>query len=214
MTHKKLRIEGKLYNKLIFILILIIPALIIQNCSVIKTFQNVSRLKFKLGTISNVQLTGIQLSNKSTVKDFSAGDLIKLTGAFAKGSLPMSFTLNVNALNPNDGTGGTPRTDLSLSSFPWKLYIDNKETISGNISTPVAVPGVGETVDFPLQVNIDLYKLFKEKGYDGLLNLALNISELGGSAVDVRLVTQPTVSGPYGSIKYPNELTIIHKEYR
>jgi hypothetical protein len=176
--------------------------------------QNVSRLKFKLNTINNLQLTGVELSNKRSIKDLNAVEILKISSAVAKGALPLSFTLHINALNPNNGTGGYPRTDLKLNSFPWRLLIDNKEIVTGNITSPISVPGVGETVDFPLQINFDLYKFFKDKGYEGLVNLALKLTELGGSAVDVKLAAQPGISSPIGTITYPGELMIVHNEYR
>lgn len=187
---------------------------LVNSCNIYKTLQNVSRLKFKLNTIDNLQLTGIQVSSKRSIKDFNAIELLKLSSAFAKGSLPLTFTLHINALNPNNGSGGYPRTDLKLSSFPWRLLIDDKEIITGNITSPVVVPGVGEAVDFPLQVNFDLYKFFKDKGYEGLVNLALKLTEFGGSSVDFKLAAQPTISSSFGNITYPNELLIVHQDYR
>lgn len=209
-----LRIRKNIFLRSVMLCIFVFSFFVIQSCNLYKTFQNVSRLKFKLNTIDNLQLTGVQISNKRSIKDFTPVELLKISSAVAKGNLPLTFTLHINAMNPNTGSGGHPRTDLKLSSFPWRLLIDNKETISGNISSPVVVPGVGETVDFPLQINFDLYKFFNDKGYEGLVNLALNLAKFGGSSVDIKLAAQPTISSSFGNIKYPNELLIVHQEYR
>lgn len=214
MSMKRMNIRQSIILKSAVLCFFVFSVFLFNSCNIYKTLQNVTRLKFKLNTIDNLQLSGIPISNRKSIKDFNAVELLKLSSGVAKGNLPLTFTLHVNAFNPNDGKGGYPRTDLKLSSFPWRLLIDDKETISGNISSPVVVPGVGEAVDFPLQINFDLYKFFNDKGYEGLMNLALRLSELGGSSVDVKLAAKPTISSSIGNITYPNELFIVHQEYR
>jgi hypothetical protein len=136
-------------------------------------------------------------------------ELLQISSSFAKGSLPVSFTLNIEAKNPNTGTGGYPRTNASINSFPWRLLIDDKETISGNISSPVSVPGTGETEIFPLRITMDLVPFFKEKGYESLINLALNIGGYGKTSSRIALYAKPSVSTSVGVINYPNELKIV-----
>ena len=67
--------------------------------------------------------------------------------------MPATFTLNVNALNPNDGTGGYPETNATIVAFPWRLMINNKETVTGDIGSPFSVPGTGEAAVIPIQIN-------------------------------------------------------------
>ncbi|MGE5402201.1 MAG: hypothetical protein ACM3S2_17520 [Ignavibacteriales bacterium] len=185
-----------------------------NSCSVLKTFQNISRLKFKLDSVGNFLLNGIQISNKSKLQDFTATDILKITAAITNKQMPVSFVLNVDAINPNDGKGGYPRSDVSLKKFPWKLYIDDKETITGDISSPISVPGVGEAVKFPLKIEMDLFKFFNDKDYQGLINLALKLGGQQGNPVSIKLVAQPTISSSFGDIPYPGELTIVQTEYR
>lgn len=183
------------------------------ECSVYETFMNIARLKFKLGQTNNFLLCGVQISNKSKLSDFKAMDLLNISSSFAQGSLPVSFTLNIEANNPNDGKGGYPKTNASIKSFPWRLLIDNKETISGNISSPVSIPGTGETEIFPLQINMDLVPFFKEKSYESLVNLVLNIGGYGRSSSKITLYAKPSVSTSLGTINYPEELKITSLEF-
>ena len=186
---------------------------LIASCSVYQTIVNLSRLQFKLGKVDNFQLGGIDISDKSKLEDFNFQDLLKLTKAFSSGSLPASFILNVEAKNPNDGTGGYKKTDASIKSFPWRLFINDKETVSGNISQPVFVPGTGEIIQIPLTISVDLIKLFKDKGYEELINLSLTLGGKKGSSSKLTLYTSPTVSTSLGDIKYPGELKIVDKEF-
>jgi hypothetical protein len=198
-------------NKLILLSALLI--IINSGCSVYETMVNLSRLKFKLGAVNNFIIGGVNISNKKSLQDFNPLEIVNLTQAIASGKLPASFTLNVEAKNPNDGTGGYPGTDATLKSFPWRLEINNVETVSGNISSPVSVPGTGEITNIPLTMNIDLIEFFGNKGFDNLLNLALALGGQQGSSSMLTLFATPIVSSPLGDIKYPGELKIVEQSF-
>ena len=183
------------------------------SCSVFQTISNIGRLKFKLGNVGNFSLSGIAVSNKSKLSDFNALDLLKLSSSFAQGNFPVSFILNVEALNPNDGTGGYPSTNATLKSFAWRLLLDNRETISGNIAQPVTVPGTGQAAIIPLQINMDLLSFFKDRGYESLINLALNLGGNSGSASQITLYAKPVISTMLGDLSYPSELKIVDFEF-
>jgi hypothetical protein len=195
------------------ILLSIALLLTTSSCSMYETMVNLSRLKFKLGDVVNFTVGGINITNKRSVSDFSSVEVLKLTSALTSGKLPASFILNVEAKNPNDGSGGYPKTDATLKEFPWRLEIDEVETISGNIGAPVSVPGTGEITNIPLTMNIDLIEFFGNKGYDNLLNLALALGGQQGSSSKLSLYATPTVSSPLGDIKYPGELKIVEQSF-
>jgi len=199
-------------KKIFFSLIIIILFSGI-NCSIYETIVNLSRLQFKLGNVNNFNVNGINISNKSKLSDFSPLEIINLSTVVASGKLPVSFTLNVEAKNPNDGTGGYAKTDATLKSFPWRLQLDNKETISGNIASPVSVPGTGEISTIPIQINIDLLKFIENQGYESLLNLVLALGGQEGSAARLTLFADPTVSTILGDINYPGELKIVDHSF-
>ena len=196
-------------------LILLSVALIFitTNCSVYQTVVNLSRLQFKLGDVNNFTVNGINISNKKSLQDFNALEIISLTQVIASGKLPASFTLNVEAKNPNDGSGGYPKTNATIKEFPWRLEIDEVETIAGNIGTPIAVPGTGEIQNIPVTMNIDLMEFFGNKGLENLANLALTLGGQQGSSSKLALFATPTVTSPIGDIKYPGELKIVEQSF-
>ena len=196
----------KKFFVLTFILAFVLSGI---QCSVYQTITNISRLKFKVGEVNGFQVSGISFSGKSKLGDFSAIDLLKLSSAFAGGTLPASFVLNVEAKNPNDGTGGYSKTDATLQNFKWRLFLDDKETVSGELDQPVTVPGTGEVTTIPLRVEVDLMKFFKDKGYESLLNLALALGGSQGSSSKVSLYATPTVSTLIGNITYPGEIKVV-----
>lgn len=196
-------------------LTIIFATLFLGSCKTLNQFadslNNLQRLEFKLDEVNNFRLAGVNLSNIKSVGDISLMDGIKLTKAFSEKRLPAQFVLNVDAKNPNDGTGGTKQSAATLSALDWKLYIDNKETIAGNINKELVIPGTGSSETIPLVMNIDLYEFFGNKGYEDIINLALAIGGQGGSASRLKLDARPTVKTPLGNINYPNRITIVDK---
>ncbi len=184
-----------------------------SSCSVYETVVNLSRLQFKLGNVNSFTVSGINISSKKSLNDFNPLEILNLTQTIATGKLPASFTLNVEAKNPNDGTGGYPKTNATIKEFPWRLEVDDVETIAGNIGTPVTVPGTGEIQNIPLTMNIDLIEFFGNKGYENLLNLALTVGGQQGSSSKLALFATPTVTSPIGDIKYPGELKIVEQSF-
>jgi hypothetical protein len=188
------------------------------SCTALKDIQkamtNLSRCKFKLESVDRFSLSGISLSDKKAVSDFSLTDGARLVASFARNEFPASFTLNVAAINPNDGTGGTPQTTATLTSFAWTLIIDNTLTINGDITDPISIPGTGQKSIIPLQMNLDLAKFFKDRGYDAVVNLALALGGANSSPSRITLRATPRLKTQFGEITYPGAIDIIDKEYK
>jgi hypothetical protein len=176
-----------------------------------KALTNLSRCKFKLANVADFQIAGIPVAGKS---DFTISDGLTLAGAFARNQLPATFTINVAALNPNDGTGGSPKSTATLTSFAWTLLIDNATTITGDIASPITIPGTGQQSVIPLRMNLDLFTFFRDKGYDHIVNLALALGGAHGTPARLTLRARPTISTDFGPITYPNDIDIIDREFR
>jgi hypothetical protein len=100
-----------------------------------------------------------------------------------------------------------------MKSFAWKLFVDEKETISGNIASPVTVPGTGETKVIPLEIKFDMLNFFKDKGYENLMQLVLNLGGAKGSASQLKLVAEPVLGTPIGDLRYPQPITIVFQQF-
>jgi len=186
---------------------------LLSGCSVFKTLENVSRLKYKIHSAFDYKISGINIGNKKSIKDFNSIEMLKLSSGILKGSLPLTFSLNIEAKNPNDGSGGYPKSDLTLESFPYKLFINDKEIINGDIESPVFVPGKGESTLITLNIEFDIAKSFKEKSLDDILSLLLNLGGIGGSTSNLKLIVRPAIGTPIGKINYPNEITVVDKTF-
>ncbi len=198
--------------------LVLLLALSAISCQQLKNIQqavtNLSRCKFKLDSVNNFELMGIGLANKQKISDFSLIDAAKFTTAFSRNEFPASFTLNVAAVNPNDGTGGTKQASATLTSFAWTLIMDERTTINGDITEPIVIPGTGQQSIIPLRMSLDLAKFFKDRGYESVVNLALALGGANSSPARLTLRAKPRIKTDFGEITYPGEINIIDKEFR
>ena len=186
--------------------------LFVSSCSVYNSIMNISKLQYKLGSVNNFRVGNTLISDKSKLSDFNAIDVVKLTSQVLSGDFPVSFIVNVLAKNPNKTTV-TNSSDITLEAFPWTLYIDGRKTISGNISNPVLVPSVKNSVVIPLEMKLDLLDFFKTEGLQSIMNLALTLGGQKGSTSKIKIVAEPTIGTPLGNMTYPSPLTIVDKSF-
>jgi len=175
---------------------------------------NLQRLKFKLSGVRDFRLMGIDLGGKARITDFNALDAVKLVQSYQSRRLPVDFVVDVLAVNPNDGTGGTRQTTSTLTGLECRLLIDGQPTVVGNIDQPIEIPGTGQESVIPLRLSLDLLEFFAGKQYDDILNLALAIGGKNRTPARIALDAQPTVSTPVGPITYPGRITIVNTEFR
>ena len=190
----------------------------LQGCAALNemaaALANLQRLKFKVGSIRNFRILGLDIGGKSKLSDFSALDALRLVESYRSKKLPVDFVMDVLAVNPNDGTVGTRRTASTLTGLECRLLVDNKPTGTGNIDGPVEVPGMGQESVIPIRISLDLLEFFGDKRYEDLLQLALAVGGREGSPSRLALDAQPTVSTPVGPITYPGRITIVSTEFR
>ena len=196
------------------ILIIISLFASLSACGVYKSLMNLSKLKFKLGSVENFKVGNITIDNKTKMSDFNTMDIVRLTSDVVAGKFPVTFTLNVLAKNPNSKSeADSDISNITLESFPWKLLINDKETISGNISKPVKVPAVEDATIIPLEMKLDLLTFFKDEGLNDLINLALQLGGEKGSPSNVKIIAEPVLGTSLGNLNYPTPLTIIDKSF-
>lgn len=198
---------------------LIITAIIMfaGGCAALKdisqTLSDIKNLQYKLGNVSGIRLAGVDIDNKERIEDFSISEGLKLGNAFRNKNLPMEFILNVDAKNPNDGTGNTRRTSATIANMDWQLYIDGVKTIAGDLATPVTVPESQSSVNIPLRMRLDLFEFFGDRGYEGILKLALKLADMSEEPAMIKLDAKPTVNTSIGPISSPR-VTIVNSEWR
>lgn len=176
------------------------------GCSAVDTLANLKRLQFKLGSVNNFQAAGVSLSNLSSFSQIGLLDIANLTANISQGRLPVGFTLNLLAKNPNTA-GGSANSSSLLSRMEWNLYIDDTPTING-VMTNITVPGVGQESTIPMAISMDLLQYIRGQGIENLVNLALAIGGRNGSAARLSLKAKPTME-IFGIPITSPEITIV-----
>ncbi|MCX6272714.1 MAG: hypothetical protein NTU44_16155 [Bacteroidetes bacterium] len=187
-----------------FILLLTAAFLSFQSCDLLQQAQKVGNLvncNFGLKTVENLSLAGVNVQNIQSAGNLNILDLGKLTAAVAGGSLPLGFTLNVEAKNPNASPAG-------MSKLEWILYIDDIEMTRGMLNQQVNIPGNHGTAMIPIQMNVDLKKVLTNKTGDALLNFGLNLAGAGNKPTRFMLKAKPTISVGGYLLSYPGYITI------
>ncbi|MGC9091790.1 MAG: hypothetical protein ACP5JH_00895 [Bacteroidota bacterium] len=187
----------------------------LSGCSSLKRaverIQAVEHLQFKLNSISDFSLSGVSFSQKTSVSEIRASEMISIGRDFAAHRMPARFVLNVDVRNPNTEQSGF---SLVLRELRWRLVIDTTFGVKGTMSGPVRVPEGGAAVVLPVPIEIDLFEIFRGESLRSLINLALALGGKRGSPARLRLYVQPTVDGPFGPIQYPEEIEVIDREFR
>lgn len=197
------------------LLICVVLAFTSLSCNVVKELAqgltSLTRCSFKLQGISDFKLAGISLTGKTSL---GLADAAKAVAGFSRGELPAEFVLGVGVKNPNDGPAGTTKAAAIMTGFAWNLRLDDTPTISGNITDPITIPAAGQETVIPLNMNLDLMRFFKDRGYEKILNLAMALGGAQGSTSKVTLRAKPTIKTDFGPLTYPGEIDIIDKEFR
>jgi hypothetical protein len=192
-------------------IILSLILILFAGCSVFKTIANISYVKFRLKDIANFKVLGIEISNKTSLKDLNFSEIARLTSAVTGDKLPVSFTVNIEAKNSNKDA--YEATDVQITSFPFTLYYDNKELLSGDVDKPITIPGKNQTVVFPVRISFDILKAFNNLSLD---EIAAIIFELGGKNKNLKAVkikAEPQIMLP-GGFTYKQAVTISSDQFR
>lgn len=202
---KKLVLSKKLF--------LILFHVLISNCNVIKTIDNISRLKFNIKNVENIKILDIKLDRKKSLNDFNSIELSKLSSALSKETFPIEFTINVEATNPSEGNSEIQNNDVTISSFPYRIIINEKEIMTGNIDKEIIVPSKGNSIIIPLSASIDLFSIVKEKKINDVINFFPSLGELNNDKIKIKIIAKPTLKTQFGEITYPKEILILSKEF-
>ena len=187
----------KMKQKILFLIIIAF----IASCSQIKEFTNLLTCDFRLASAENITLGGVNVQKLKSFSDLTMIDGAKLLATVASGSLPLNFTLNVQARNPN-------KEKAALSKLDWIAYIDNTQIATGTTTKRVEIAPNNGTGNFPLQISTDLVKLLSGQSGKNIVNFGLNLVDAGNRPTRITLKAKPTVMVGSYAVQYPGYITI------
>lgn len=172
--------------KHITLILTIAACSIFTSCDTVNNAAGFINCEYSLGGVSNPTVGGVQLNNITNIDQISALSMVKLAASISQGSLPLSATVNVKATNPGVA-------QAQIEKLEWAIDLENKEILNGVVDQRITVPGNGGSTSIPFVLQIDLLKLINEGSQNDLLNLALNLANVGEADSKIGVRVKPTV---------------------
>lgn len=177
---------------------------VLQQIEGMKTF---SKCEFRIHTISDMQLAGIDISGIRSVSDVKPMDMLQLTNGYLNNNLFFDFNLNLQVKNPNDQAA-------SLNRLEWLLFIDGEQLLEGVVNETF-ITGPGQTAILPVQIGFNLADVLKNQSINRVVDYAAGLTDGSGKTTKLMLRLKPSVIVGQQSIIYPgwievrNEFTAI-----
>ena len=175
--------------------------LLAPGCTTISQLAALRQVDFDLGGVQNGLVAGVDLDRVAQTRSLGVTDVARLTAAAATGSVPLRFTLNVDAENPAENA-----TPAQLVKLDWTLFLNDTQTVSGIYNDDRLIQP-GATTVLPIAMELDLVDFFGRNVGD-LSNLIVNLAGGDGGPSDIRLEAQPTIQTSLGPIRYPGTISI------
>lgn len=207
MTKEKISVyrSSKVLAKL-----LMVTALFISSCSVIEQMDQMkqfSQCEFKINTVNQLNIAGVSMDGKSKISDFTFTETVRLINALAKEEIPATFTIRLEAINPNS-------KKAAMNQLDWKLLIDQQQVAKGIIEKQIVIPPNGRKADFPVPVSVNLKELLTGKSGQALMNLVTDITGQGSGSSELTMKLSPTIRIGKQMLKYPGYVYVKHQVER
>lgn len=175
-----------------------------SSCDVmqqVSQMSNLTKCDFRIESVQQLKLAGINVQNVKTVSDLNMFDAAKVASALSSQNFPLDFTLNIEAKNPNTIAAGMTKID-------WILLIDDIEMTQGILDQQVTIPANNGTAIIPMQMHVDLQEALKGKSADAVINFGMNLAGSGNKPTRFTLKMKPTITVGGIPIAYPGYLNI------
>ena len=170
------------------------------SCDVAKQLTGayaLTQCKYDYNSISGLTLAGVNLQNVNSISSLNPLSAANLLAAFtsSSGSLPLNFTLNLDATNSGAQTA-------ILNGANYILEIDGLEMTRGLFNQQIQIASGAKSV-LPIAMAFDLKKVMSGQSLDAMKNLAFNFAGIGNASSKVTVKLKPsfilggnTVSAP------------------
>jgi len=178
--------------------------LLMNACSALSELSAFKKCEFRLYSLAEPLLCGIDVSQKRSLSDFSFMEGQLIAGNLLRSTLPFDVRARVEVRNPGSSVA-------AVSAIHWKLFVDDVRVAMGSVNERVVVAPAGGRVLIPVPVHADLIDLLEGDSPSSLYNLALNLVNSGDKASRISLKIKPSVKVGSQTIKYPGYFTITRK---
>ena len=187
----------------VFIPMILLAAISMNSCNFLKEITTLGKCEFRMTTLENPEIAGVDVSHIRSFTDMNLAEMGIISASILKGDLPLSFTLNVEARNPNPAMA-------ALNSLEYLAFIDDVEVARGNLDRRIEIPANGGVTSIPLRLSTDLIDILKKDSRQALVNFGLNLADAGNHPTRVSIKVKPTILVGAMEINYPGYFTVKH----
>ena len=154
------------------------------SCDVVKQIggaYNLTQCKYDYNSIDNISIAGVNLGKSKSLSIANIATLSTILGGGSLQNIPLSMTLNLDVLNPNEKAA-------YLNGLDYEIELNNMELANGKLDVPLRIDA-GQTTVLPLTIGVDLKNLMNRYSKDRVsteMSRFLGISP-GETKVQVRL---------------------------
>jgi hypothetical protein len=189
--------------KIVILSLSLVLFLILPSCDVLRQVQEMqmlSKCEFRIHTVSDIQLAGVNVSKIQSLSDVSPLDVLQITNALLNNQLPLIFKINLQVKNPNEQSA-------SLNSLEWIVFIDDMQMLDGAIKERFVV-NASETSTLPVQIGFNLAEVLQGERRDKIMSFGLGLADGSGSTKRVMVKLRPSIMVGQRSIMYPGWIEV------
>lgn len=179
----------------------VLIAILSNSCSFLKEMTTFTKCEFRTTTLDTPELAGIDVSNVQSFGDIGFAEMAVLTSAIMKGELPLDFTLNIEARNPNP-------VPAAMNKLEYIAFIDDVQVASGAMMDRIEIPANGGITTIPLRLHTDLLELLGKDSRQAIINFGLNLADAGNRPSRVSIKVKPTILVGGMNIVYPGYFNV------
>lgn len=171
------------------------------SCKTLMSYTNILKCDFRMESLKNPTVANINVNSINSFSDLSFIQAGKITTAFLGGNIPLEFTLNLEAKNPNT-------TEARMAQFDWIVKIDDVQIAVGTNQSEYVIPANAGTTIMPLKISVNLLDVINNESKDALINFGLNLADASDKPTRVSVQIKPTVYVGNVAVSYPGYINL------
>ncbi len=178
--------------------------LLLNSCSVLSELTALKKCEFRLYSFQDPAVCGIDMSDRSSLSDFTFLDGQLIAANLLRGTLPFDITLNMEVKNPGTSTA-------AVNSIEWVAYVDDLEVAAGVVDRRIEVPPSGGLAIVPVKIHADLIDYMEGNNPKTMMNFALNLVGTSDQPSNLSMKIKPSLLIGGKTIQYPGFFTVTHE---
>lgn len=172
-----------------------------SSCGSKDELMSLSKCEFRVVDAENITAGGVPIEGVTRLEDLNPMQLISLGMQAESGTLLLSMHILVEIRNPN-------KEVAALNKAEWILIVDDKQLASGVYEERVEIPPRNGTAIAKVPVSANLVELLEGDTEEALINLALNLANIGEQPSRILFRVKPYIRVGNKLIAYPGYVDI------